>query len=85
MGFKKGNKLGKGRPKGSVNIATHEKRQLIEHIKNTGAEKFIAEMMTLEGMEYCKIYKDVIEIAFPKLSRVEQQGKVDHDVTFKWQ
>ena len=58
MAFEKGNKLGTGRPKGAVNITSHEKRQLIDHIKMEGADKFIEEMMTLKGIEYCKIFID---------------------------
>lgn len=84
-GFQKGNTLGKGgRPKGSVNVATMEKRGLINFIKEEGKDKFLQEMMTLEGKDYCKIYKDVIEIAFPKQARVENTGEIKHDVKFQW-
>jgi hypothetical protein len=81
MPFKKGNKIGsKGRPKGSKNFATLEKKQLINFLKEEGAQKFIYELSTLEGKEYCQAYIPVVEIAFPKLSRVE--STVDQQVTF---
>lgn len=79
-GFQKGHKLSKGRPKGSKNMATLEKMQLIEFLKNEGAQKFIYELSTLEGKEYCQAYIPVVEVAFPKLSRVET--KVDQQITY---
>lgn len=69
-----------GRPKGSLNFASLEKKQLINFLKDEGAEKFIRELMTLEGKDFCQAYIPVIEIAFPKLSRVET--RVDQNVTF---
>jgi hypothetical protein len=81
-GFQKGNKLSPGRPAGSVNMATLERRGLIEFLKEEGKDKFLQEMQTLKGKEYCKIYKGVIEIAFPKLARVETkvEGEIEHKV-----
>jgi len=38
MTFQKGNKLGKGRAKGSVNMLTVEKRNLIEYLKEEGSQ-----------------------------------------------
>lgn len=81
MAFKKG--IGgnpNGRPKGSPNFASLEKKQLINFLKEEGATKFIQELMTLEGKDFCQAYIPVIEIAFPKLSRVETT--VDQNVTF---
>ncbi len=85
MTFQKGHKLGKGRPKGSKNIATFEKRGLINYLKEEGKDRFLQELSTLEGKEYCDQYTKVIEIAFPKQARVENTGEVDHNVTFGWQ
>ena len=86
MTIKKGQILNpKGRPKGSVNIATFEKRGLIDFIKEEGKDQFLIELQTLKGKDYCKIYKDVIEIAFPKQARVETQTKIDADVKFSWE
>lgn len=81
MTLKKGQVLNpKGRPKGSVSIATHEKRGLIDFIKEEGKDRFLQELNTLEGKDYCKIYKDVIEIAFPKQARTELTGKDGGDL-----
>jgi hypothetical protein len=72
MTIVKGQRLNpKGRPKGSVNITTLEKRGLIDFIKEEGKDQFLEELKTLKGMDYCKIFKDVIEIAFPKQARVD--------------
>lgn len=76
-GFQKGNLHGKGRPVGSKNFATLEKRGLIDYLKNEGADKFIQELHTLEGKEFCSAYIPVIEIAFPKQSRVDMDVKSD--------
>ena len=70
----------KGRPKGSVNISTLEKRGLVEYIKEEGKDRFLEELNTLEGREYCDQYTKVIEIAFPKQARVEMTGKDGKDL-----
>jgi trans-aconitate methyltransferase len=80
MPFQKGNKLGKGRGKGVRNIATIEKQCLIDYLKDEGAEKFLQELNTLDGEKYCKIYKDIVELAYPKLARTELTGKDGKDL-----
>lgn len=80
MPFKVGHALGKGRPKGSSNVATLEKKGLINFLKEEGAEKFIRELNTLEGKEYCSAYIPVVEMAFPKLARTEITGKDGKDL-----
>lgn len=64
----------KGRGKGTPNFASIEKRQLIEFLKEEGAQRFIQELMTLQGKDYCQAYIPVIEVAFPKLSRTVLEG-----------
>jgi len=80
MPFQKGGKKMGGRAKGTPNFASIEKRGLIEFIKEEGKDQFLRELATLEGKDYCKIYKDVIEIAFPKLQRTELTGKDGGDL-----
>lgn len=85
MPIAKGTRLNpNGRPKGSVNITTFEKRGLIDYIKEEGKDKFLQELNTLSGIEYCKVYKDVIEIAFPKQARVIQQTEHSGDINITW-
>ena len=84
MGFQKGNKLGQGRPTGSKNIATMEKRGLIEYLKEEGKDKFLTELNTLDGKDYCDQFTKVIEIAFPKQARVEQKTELSGEVTYNW-
>jgi len=84
MPFQKGHSLGKGRPIGSKNIATMEKRGLIEYLKEEGKDQFLRELQTLEGKDYCDQFTKVIEIAFPKQARVENTGEIKHDVKFAW-
>lgn len=78
MGFKKGNKLAGKR--GPDLVSKAEKRNLVEFIKEAGAQRFIQEMQSLEGKEYCRIYIGAVEIAFPKLSRQEHTGKDGKDL-----
>ena len=75
MPFEKGQKKKGGRKAGTPNLASIEKRNLVNWLKEQGADRFLMELETLEGKEFCKIYKDVIELAFPKLSRTEVTGK----------
>lgn len=84
MTFQKNNKLGKGRKKGSVNFVTLEKRGLIEYLKEEGKDRFLLELQTLEGKDYCDQFTRVIEIAFPKQARVEQRIEGDINHTFGW-
>lgn len=84
MTFKKGNKLGTGRPKGTPNFAQLEKKGLIDYLKQEGADRFIQELHSLEGKDFCQAYIPVIEIAFPKQSRVMNEGETKVEHTFKW-
>lgn len=77
MGFKKGHKYLGGRKKGQPNFATLEKKGLIEFLKEEGKDKFIRELNTLEGKEYCQAFIPVVELAFPKLSRNETKVEVE--------
>lgn len=67
-----------GRPKGALGESTQAKRDLVAWIKEDGMERFISEVQTLEGSQFCKVFKDVVEFALPKQSRVEtkHEGEV---------
>lgn len=85
MPFAKGNKQGKGRPKGSRNLASLEKRGLIEYLKEEGKDRFLEELNKLEGRDFCDQFTKVIEIAFPKQARVESTVEGDVNVNLSWQ
>jgi len=84
--FTKGNKLSKGggRPKGSVGIATHEARGLREYIKDEGKDRFIEEMMKLEGKDYCDVYTKVVGIAYGKKTEVDVNIQVKQVQAFQF-
>ena len=80
MPFEKGNTLARDYAHKAVRVSVQEKRNLINHIKEAGAEKFIDEMSKLEGMDYCRTFIGVVELAFPKLSRQELTGSGGKDL-----
>jgi len=74
MPFEEGNKLGKGRPKGSPNKTTQEMRDAIQYIAKNNIEKFqvwidkIAETNPIKAME---LNIAMYEYFIPKLQRTE--------------
>lgn len=70
-------KAGPGRPRGSVNVASLEKRQLMKYLKEEGADRFLECLARLDDDRFLDKYLQLIEFAFPKQSRVvnEHTGK----------
>ena len=56
MAFKKGNKQGKGRPKGSTNRRTSFISAFCEHVTDGGGEKFKEELSKLSGKDYVNAF-----------------------------
>jgi len=75
MPFQKGNTLARDLAHKAVRVTAVEKKNLIQHIKEEGAERFIQELKTLTGEKYCRTFIGVVELAFPKLARHEITGK----------
>lgn len=77
--FQKGNS---GKPKGAISEKTKLWNKLGEFVKTDMTEKFMVEVMTLEGREFVQAYKDILEFFKPKLARQEIKAEVN-DVTVR--
>jgi hypothetical protein len=68
--FEKGNKLSKGRPKGSVSKKKIIWNNLGKALEKEGAEKFLRELNKLQGEKYVKHYLAAMEYFKPKHPRL---------------
>lgn len=71
MGFEKGHKLAKGRPKGSKNEKTEQWEKFATWFMSGGLERLEEEMGKLEGKDFVMTVKDLLEYFKPKLARNE--------------
>ena len=81
MPFEKG-KSGNpnGRKVGSVNKKTEQWEKFASWFMESGIEKLQDEMDKLEGKEFVREFKDLMEYFQPKLSRTELTGSDDKPV-----
>lgn len=77
MGFEKGNTIGKGRPKGSVN-KDNELKAFLRELVNDSQEKLEQELSKLEGKAYVDAMFALMEYVQPKLSRTEVKAEVEN-------
>ncbi len=75
MAFKKGNKLGKGRPKGSPNRSTEAFKNKVEELLNKLDSNLDDDLQQLTPQERVKVYIQLLEYVTPKLKRIEQEPK----------
>ena len=79
MAFKKGHKLGKGRPKGSGNKTTTETREAFKKFVEDNTSKFqgwIDRVAADDPEKALKLVIDTAEYILPKLSRTELKAEV---------
>ena len=76
MTFQKGNKLGKGRPKGSKNYRTQYWDNIGDFLVNEGAEKYLQALQTLNDKEYRDEFVKILEYFKPKRARTEVKADV---------
>ena len=67
--FKKGNKQGRGRPKGSQNKKTLEARARVEKVLSMIDETLEEDIAELTASERMKTYVALLEYQLPKLQR----------------
>ena len=83
MGFEKGHKYGKGRPKGKPNKTTAEIKDLIVNVVGTQMDKWpaaIDKMMKEDPAEAMKITARLIDYVLPKQSKIDIEGELKHKV-----
>ena len=76
MGFEKGNKMGKGRPKGSSNNSTEIVKRTIANAMELSENRLMQELNNLEGTEYINAYTKLARYIVPTL----QSQAIEMDV-----
>ena len=71
--FKKGNNLGKGRPKGAENKEKKKLREMMTLVISNNFEKFNEEMGKLKGKQFIDAYLSMAEYCLPKLNRTDMR------------
>ena len=83
MAFEKGNKLGTGRPKGSLNRTTEQAKLAIARLANSGLDALredIERIRKQDPVEAAKINLKLLEYIVPKKAQLELQGELHHKV-----
>lgn len=81
--FEKGNKKGKGRPKGSQNKTNKENRERVSWCLSILEETLEDDLKSLSSSEKVKTYTTLLEYALPKLQRVAHTGPNDERLQIK--
>lgn len=74
MSFEKGNKQGKGRPKGVKNSKTEEWEKFHHFMMTEGLARFSEEVRKLKGPQLIRVMIEMMEYFQPKLQRTEVGG-----------
>jgi uncharacterized protein YdeI (BOF family) len=83
MAFQKGNKLGKGRPKGSENKTTQEIKDMISAVVAGQVEHWKNDMEKIRKKnpeEAIRLTAKFIDYVLPKQTKVELEGELSHKV-----
>ena len=81
--FEKGNKVGKGRPKGVPNKTTAQIKDMIVSLVGTQMEKWPVElekMMKRDPAEAMRITGKLIDYVLPKQTKIDLEGELRHKV-----
>lgn len=71
MPFKKGHKLGKGRPKGVENKEKKALREMLTLLVEENYDKFKNELLGLKGSVFTDRFLQLLEYCTPKLNRTD--------------
>lgn len=74
MPFEKGNKLGKGRPKGRLNRSTEQAKLTLARLANKGLDNItedIEEIRKTNPIEAARLYIKILEYVVPKLKAMD--------------
>ena len=79
--FEKGNKMGKGRPKGSLNRSTEQAKLTLSRLANKGLDNIsedIEQIRKTNPVKAAELYIKILEYVVPKLKAVDM--KVEGDI-----
>lgn len=83
MAFQKGNKAGKGRPKGAPNKTTAEIKEIITRIVGNQLEhieKDLDRIRKTDPAEAMRLSSKFIDYVIPKQTRIAMEGELTHKV-----
>jgi len=83
MPFQKGNKLGKGRPKGSPNLLAQQAKIRMSRVANEGLDHIkedVNKIREKDPVEAAKIYLKLLEFIVPKQKAVEMRAEIDQRI-----
>jgi hypothetical protein len=80
MPFKKGHKLGQGRPKGSKNKDSFGKTRIKEYFENGGLEMLLADIEELEAKDKVNAKIKLIEYYLPKQKEVNNTHDIKNNI-----
>lgn len=79
MRFTKGNKIGKGRPKGSTNLASREIRGIMTDIVSENIEQAKKRFEALDDPQYFKVLGMFLKHILPQQKQIEMDVQSDGD------
>lgn len=79
-GKKKGSPKTGGRKPGSTNLVGKDLKELINNFCVSNWYKFLESLQSLNEIEYCKTYLQLLEYSIPKLQRTTIQTEPETDV-----
>ena len=79
MKFEKGNKSGKGRPKGALNKDSEFKKFLKDKFEEN-KDRMFREIAELKGKQYLDAMFALMEYIQPKLSRTEVTAEIETEI-----
>lgn len=82
-GFQKGNKLGKGRPRGAENKTTQELKDMITAVVTGQVEHWSKDMEIIRKKnpeEAIRLTAKFIDYVLPKQTKMELEGELKHKV-----
>jgi len=79
MAFEKGNKLGNGRPKGSLNKTTSQIKDYLQTVSEYLETELMSDIDVLNPIERVKLWLSIQEYLIPKLTR-QQIESADNDI-----
>jgi hypothetical protein len=83
MAFQKGNKVGKGRPKGTANKTTAEIKEIITRVVGNQLELLESDLTKIRKespARAAEIYMRMVDYVLPKQTKVQLEGELNHRV-----